>query len=98
MAVETRLKGVTYQERYGRRDGSRDGNSLTRAELVDGDSQSYATAARPTQRIDAVYRDWARNRSDVDKLLRLHAAIADCLNQQTASETASSRVVTDASR
>ena len=86
-------RGVIYQQRYGLRDGIRDGKSLTRAELVNGDSQSYANALLPIQRIDVLYREWARARADVDKLLQLHAAIAECLNQQRASDTASARRV-----
>ena len=57
-------RGMIYQERYGRRDGVRDGKSLTRTELVNGDGQSDAKALRPTQRIDVLYREWARDRSD----------------------------------
>jgi hypothetical protein len=75
-------KGVTYQERYGRRDGIRDGRSLVRAELVNGDRRSYANAARPTQRIDALYREWARNRADVERLRRLRDAISECLQEE----------------
>ena len=29
--------------------------------------------------IDALYREWARNRTDVERLRRLHAAIGECL-------------------
>jgi hypothetical protein len=30
-------------------------------------------------RADALYREWTRNRADVDRLRQLHAAISECL-------------------
>jgi hypothetical protein len=42
------------------------------------DSESRAT--RPDfQRVDTAYREWARNRADVDRLRQLHDVIGHCL-------------------
>jgi hypothetical protein len=32
-------------------------------------------------RIDALYREWTRHRSDVDELRRLRDAISECLDE-----------------
>jgi hypothetical protein len=76
-------RGGTFIERYGRRDGIRIGG-LNRAELVNADgSGPAATEARQrTRHIDALYREWTRNRADVERLRRLHAAISECLVTQ----------------
>jgi hypothetical protein len=70
----------TYVECFSRRDGVRVGG-LGRAELVNGDDLGGQTTEqrRQTMRIDALYRDWARHRADVEKLRRLQDAIAECL-------------------
>ncbi len=70
--------GVAHQERYRRRDGVRVGG-VTRAELVNADSPALGEDRRRLHRIDALYREWARNRADVDRLRRLHAAIGQAL-------------------
>ncbi|SDN47489.1 hypothetical protein SAMN05660642_04909 [Geodermatophilus siccatus] len=40
-------------------------------------------ARRPFQRVDTAYREWARNRIDVDRLRQLHAVIGECLPDVT---------------
>ncbi|MGY1683894.1 hypothetical protein ACI78Z_24780 [Geodermatophilus sp. SYSU D01176] len=72
----------TFIERYGRRDGVRVGG-VNRAELVSADpSQTNLPVARcRTQHIDSLFREWSRNRTDTDRLRRLHAAISECLEE-----------------
>ena len=69
-----------YQERYRRRDGVRV-DWLTRAELVSPESSEGATreARARFQRVDTAYREWARNRADVEKLRHMHTAVGDVL-------------------
>ncbi len=76
-------RGATYQERYARRDGVRVGG-VGRAELVspEGAEPTAGEARRHVHYIDALYREWARNRTDVDRLRQLHAAISECLEAQ----------------
>jgi hypothetical protein len=78
-------RGVPYLHRYGRRDGVRVGGGH-RAELVHQEATASAPAERRRQllRIDALYREWARNRGDIDRLRRLHEAITDCLERDSA--------------
>lgn len=72
-------RGGTFVERYGLRDGLRIGRG-NRAELVTG--EPHATAAPdPAARIDAAYRAWARNRSDVEALRALQAAVTERLGE-----------------
>src|SRR4051812_2294942 len=73
--------GGTYAEQYRLRDGVRVGG-LARAELVAGDGSGPVVddARRRTQRIDAAYRQWTRNRADVDSLRRLHDEISEALD------------------
>ena len=75
-------RGGTFIECYGRRDGIRVGG-LTRAELISSPEPSQTEARRRTQHIDLLFREWSRNRSDVDRLRRLHAAIGECLEALT---------------
>jgi ribosome maturation factor RimP len=70
-------RGGTFIECYSRRDGVRIGG-LGRAELINPDPTSTG-ARRQTLRVDALYREWTRNRADVDRLRQLHAAISECL-------------------
>jgi len=75
----TRLGG-THQEQFRLRDGTRDGGG-GRAELVYLPAVE-ALSPEPRQqllRVDALFREWARDRTDVDKLRRLHHAIGECL-------------------
>jgi hypothetical protein len=77
-------RGSTFLEQYRRRDGSRVGG-LGRAELVNlMAEEAAADARRRTSHIDALYREWARNRADVDRLRRLQEAIADVLKDTPA--------------
>lgn len=78
--------GGPFIERYGRRDGVRVGG-LTRDQLVSPDTGNAAATTEerwPVQRIDALYREWARNRTDVDSLRRLHAAITEVVEESLA--------------
>jgi hypothetical protein len=81
-------RGVPYLHRYGRRDGVRVGGGH-RAELVHQEATDSAPAEqrRRLLRIDALYREWARDRGDVDRLRRLHEAISDCLQLHSADAT-----------
>ena len=84
-------RGGTFIERYSRRDGIRVGG-LSRAELVNPGSAEPALteARRRTAYIDVLYRDWTRNRADVDGLRRLYTAIREYLDEvQSGDEGAS---------
>ena len=83
-------KGVSYQEQYQRRDGVREGRSLVRAELVNPNSVSPGGQGR-RHTIDVLYRDWTRNRSDLERLQRLHVAISERLDEGRTSDTGSSK-------
>lgn len=74
-------RGGTYVEHFGRRDGVRVGGAR-RAELVNPDGMTAVPPGRHGQavQIDALYREWKRNRGDVEALHRLHAAIGDYLS------------------
>ncbi len=76
-------RGVRYVQRSGRRDGVRDGGG-DRAELVNADPTGSGTAEqrRQAQLVDALYREWKKNRSDLDKLSRLRDAISECLDER----------------
>jgi hypothetical protein len=67
-------RGGAFIERYSHRDGVRVGG-VGRAELVQTDSsESVLTEARRrTQHIDVLYREWAKQRTDLDRLEQLHA-------------------------
>ena len=88
LAVSVRSpRGAAYVEQYRRGDGSRVGGRL-RAELVNADAHKpVGEAQQRTGRIDSLFRDWARHRTDVDRLRVLHEAIGECLESLT--ETAS---------
>jgi hypothetical protein len=78
-------RGGTFVERYGLRDAVRDGGS--RAELVNSgvnDRAARDLLRRRTQRIDTLYRQWSRRRSDVDALRELYDAISDYLQESLA--------------
>jgi hypothetical protein len=73
----------SYIECYGLRDGLREGGA-GRAELVnDGPAQEHGGHGR-TRRIDRLYRDWARNRTDLERLQRLNEAISEVLEEKSA--------------
>jgi hypothetical protein len=69
-----------YLEQYRLRDGVRVGGVGT-AELVtpDGGEPLTSEARRRTQRIEAAYREWTRNRADSDRLRRVQEAISERL-------------------
>jgi hypothetical protein len=74
----TTRDGVTYQERYGRRDGVRLGGG--RAELVRPELENAVPREeRSVRRIDALFRRWRRDRDDLVALRRLRDAISDYL-------------------
>jgi hypothetical protein len=76
----TSRHGGTYAEHYRLRDGVRVGG-LGHAELIQAHRAQPAPddTRRRTAKIDAAYRDWTRDRGDVDRLRRLHAAIEEFL-------------------
>jgi hypothetical protein len=79
-------RGVRYVHHFARRDGVRIGGGH-RAELV---TLETADSASPERRrlllhIDALYREWSRNRGDLDRLRRLQATIAECLEAESIS-------------
>jgi hypothetical protein len=74
----TTRDGVTYQERYGRRDGVRLGGE--RAELVTPEPENAVSREeRDLSRIDALIRRWTRDRDDLETLRRLRDALSDYL-------------------
>ncbi len=72
-----------YVECYRLRDGIRHG-SAGHAELVDHGPRADDEAQRRTRQIDLLYREWSRNRGDLERLQRLHEAITEMLEEQTA--------------
>jgi hypothetical protein len=74
----TTRDGVTYQERYGRRDGVRLGGG--RAALVEPELENAVPREeRSVRRIDALFRRWRRDPDDLVALRRLRDAISDYL-------------------
>lgn len=74
-------RGVPYVQHFGRRDGLAVGSGR-RAELVS--PHGMPSTVPPERRrqavhIEALYRQWKRNRDDADALRRLHAAIGEYL-------------------
>ncbi|MCU1617252.1 MAG: hypothetical protein JWO98_4792 [Frankiales bacterium] len=58
------------------------GSTRNRAELVSPDPEDPASCdlvRRRTQQIDVLYRQWSRNRTDVEALRQLHEAIGESL-------------------
>jgi hypothetical protein len=69
----------SYVECYGLVEGRRDGGA-GHAELVHGEAYHDNTEARQrTRHIDEAYREWARHRTDVERLHRLHEAIGQAV-------------------
>jgi hypothetical protein len=75
--------GVRYVHHFARRDGVRIGGGH-RAELVTLETADSASPQRRRQllHIDALYREWTSRRSDLDRLRRLQAAVAECLDAE----------------
>ena len=82
IVVKVRNGRGFYAERFRLRDGARVGG-LTRAELVNPQTSGAVVqeARRRFQPVDNAYREWARNRADVDKLRQLQTAIGACLQE-----------------
>ncbi|SFU08554.1 hypothetical protein SAMN05660657_05535 [Geodermatophilus amargosae] len=79
IAVSVRSpRGAAYVEQYRRRDGSRIGGRIP-AKLINADAPVPQEAQRRTRHIDSLFRDWARHRTDVNRLRALHDAIGECL-------------------
>jgi hypothetical protein len=81
-------RGGKFVELYGLRDGMRAGGG--HAELVDVDVDDSATRdhlRRRTQRIDKAYRQWSRQRADVDALRELQGAITDFIAEGSTSSS-----------
>jgi hypothetical protein len=74
-------RGVRYVQRYGRRDGVLAGGQ--RSALVNAEVSESASLGQRRQalRVEALYREWKRNRSDLERLRRLQAAIGECLDK-----------------
>ncbi len=81
-------RGVAYLEQYRRRDGSCVGGR-GQAESVTADLSEPVLPQKDqrARRLDSLFRDWRRNRHDVDRLRALHEAIGERLEDLT--ETAS---------
>jgi hypothetical protein len=74
----TTRDGVTYQERYGRRDGVRLGGE--RAELVEPEPENAVFREEQSlSRIDALIRGWQRDPDDLEALRRLRDALSEYL-------------------
>jgi hypothetical protein len=72
--------GVTYEERFDRRDGLRIGAGR-RAELVNPQPQETSERQEATRRLDGLVLAWRRDRSDLEALRRLHKAIGEYLGE-----------------
>jgi hypothetical protein len=81
-------RGVRYVHHFARRDGVRIGGGH-RAELVNSDAVGALPIEQRRQmlRIDALFREWTRHRSDVDKLRRLRDAISECLDESLVEQS-----------
>jgi hypothetical protein len=44
-----------------------------------------SSSRRRAARVDAAYREWSRNRGDVDRLQELHVAVDQCLSDRLTS-------------
>jgi len=79
----TTRHGGVYQEQYRLRDGIRDGRGGP-AELIHLPALDTVSTEQRQQllRVDALFREWARDRTDVDKLRRLHHVISECLDEE----------------
>jgi len=77
----TTKHGGVYHEQYRLKDGIRDGGGGP-AELVNLPAFHTLSTEQRQQllRVDVLFRAWARDRTDVDKLRRLHDAISVCLD------------------
>ena len=74
----TTRDGVTYQERYGRRDGVRLGGE--RAELVTAEPDNAGSRTEQgVSRIEALFRRWQRDPDDLELLHQPRDAIDDHL-------------------
>ncbi len=72
-------RGVPYVHRYALRNGVRHHAQLVQPATADAlrtDDQRERL-----RRIDALYREWSRNRADVELLRRLQAAVGECLEE-----------------
>jgi hypothetical protein len=78
-------RGVSYVHQFDRR-GVRVGGG-GHAELVTADAPGPTSfdQRRQAARVDAAYRDWTRNRDDVDRLRQLREAIDECLSHRLTS-------------
>jgi hypothetical protein len=74
-----------YVECYRLRDGIRDGGA-GRAELVDHGPRADDESQRRARQIDVLYREWTRNRGDLDRLWRMQEAITELLQESTVVE------------
>ncbi len=73
-------RGVRYVHEFGR-DGVRLGGGGP-AELVAADAPEPTEQRRRAARVDAAYREWARNRDDLERLRFLRDAIDERLQDE----------------
>jgi hypothetical protein len=73
-----------YVECYGLHDGIRDGGA-GRAELVNDGLLQEAGRQSRARRINRLYREWARNRTDLERLQRLQEATGEVLDESATS-------------
>jgi len=80
---------VPYVHRYSLRNGVRIGGGH-HAQLVRPETAEAVPTNDERQqlrRIDALYREWTRNRTDVETLRRLRAAINECFEDTSSSSS-----------
>jgi hypothetical protein len=77
-------RGAAYVEAYSMRDGWRIGRrgyaALVNVQVTDPMSDN---SRGRQQRIDALWRAWARNRGDLETLRELHAALGEYLTARS---------------
>jgi hypothetical protein len=77
-------RGVPYVHQFDRRTGvCIGGGHVAQLVTVDAADDTTTEQRRRLARVDAVYREWARNRTDVERLRLLQAAISECLEGHT---------------
>ena len=74
-------RGGKYVHEFDRRSGARIGSGQ-QAELVAADvpEPTSTEQRRLATQVDAAYREWTRNRGDVERLRAMQRAIQDCLD------------------
>ena len=73
-------RGVPYVHQFDRRTGGRIGGGAV-AQLVTVEGADDTEQDRQLAQVEAASREWARHRTDVDKLRRLRDAVSECLDE-----------------